>query len=82
MPVRETKKNLIVDHVSNYNVTIATPKDNPYYAVNSFVHHCLSKLGPLENLIAENGNESLNTESATCRNLFKARRSPRTSPAP
>ena len=73
---------VIFDLFSNYIVTVPTPKNNAYYAVNSLNHPWISKFGPPYHLITDRGTEYLNPETANCSTMLNFGHSPRTSHAP
>ena len=62
---------------SSLTVTLPTSK-NAHYAINSFIHYWVSKLGPPRDLITDRGTEYLNTEMANRCTRFIIRHSPRT----
>ena len=52
---------VINDRFSNYIVLVSTPRSNAQYAVKTKFHYCISKNGPPQDLITDEGTDYLNS---------------------
>ena len=73
---------VIVDHFSNYVVTLPALENIVQYAVNAFFQHWNSNVVSLQKLIAAKKTEFSISETANCCILFDTRRSCRASHSP
>ena len=70
---------VIVDAFSHFVVTVPTKQNNSQNAVNSLLHHWITKFGPPVYLVTDRGSEYINSELCT---TMGVRHSPRTPYAP
>ena len=73
---------VIVSHISNYIVTVTTPKITAQYAVNFLFRHWISNFGPPQYATTNRGTECLKIETPKRCFLFIIIQSPRTSYGP
>ena len=73
---------VIVNHFSNYIVTVPTPKKECSLCCKCNIHHWISKFGPPQILFTDRRTENFISETANCCTLFIFHHSPRTSHAP
>ena len=73
---------VIVDAFSHFVVTIPIKQNNAQNAVNSLLHHWITKFGPPVYLVTDRGSEYINSEFAKLCTTMGIRHSPRTPYAP
>ena len=73
---------VIVDAFSHFVVTIPIKQNNAQNAVNSLLHHGITKFGPPVYLVTDRGSEYINSELANFSTTMGIRQSPRTPYAP
>ena len=73
---------MIVDAFSHFVVTEPIKQNNAQNAVNSLLHHWITKFGPPVYLITDRGSEYINSELANPCTTMGIRHSPRTPYAP
>ena len=73
---------VIVDAFSQFVVTVPIKQNNAQNAVNSLLHHCITKFGPPIYLVTDRGSEYINSELANLCTTMGIRHSPRTPYAP
>ena len=72
----------IVDAFSHFVVTVLVKHNNAQNAVNSLLHHWITKFGPPIYLVTDRGSEYINSEFANLCTIMGIRHSPRTPYAP
>ena len=73
---------VIVDAFSHFVVTVPFKQNNAQNAVESLLHHWITKFGPAVYLVADRGSEYINSELANLCTTMGIRHSPRTPYAP
>ena len=73
---------VIVDAFSHFVVTVPIKQNNSQNAVNSLLHHWITKFGPPVYLVTDRGSEYINSEFANLCTTMGIRHSPRTPYAP
>ena len=73
---------VIVDAFSHFVVTVPVKQNNAQNAVNSLLHHWITKYGPPVYLVTDRGSEYINSELANLCTTMGIRHSPRTPYAP
>ena len=73
---------VIVDAFSHFVVTVPIKQNNAQNAVNSLLHHWITKFGPPVYLVTDRGTEYINSEFANLCTTMGIRHSPRTPYAP
>ena len=73
---------VIVDAFSHFVVTVPIKQNNAQNAVNSLLHHWITKFGPPVYLVTDRGSEYINSELANLCTTMGIRHSPRTPYAP
>ena len=73
---------VIIDAFSHFVVTVPTKRNNAQNAVNSLLHHWITKFGPPVYLVTDRGTEYTNSEFANLCTTMGIRHSPRTPYAP
>ena len=73
---------VIVDAFSHFVVTVPIKQKNAQNAVNSLLHHWITKFGPPVYLVTDRGSEYINSELAKLCTIMGIRHSPRTPYAP
>ena len=73
---------VIVDAFSHFVVTIPVKRNNAQNAVNSLLHHWITKFGPPVYLVTDRGSEYINSELANLCTTMGISHSPRTPDAP
>ena len=73
---------VIVDAFSHFVVTVPLKQNNAQNAVNSLLHHWITKFGPPVYLVTDRGTEYNNSEFANLCTTMGIRLSPRTPYAP
>ena len=73
---------VIVDAFSLYVVTVPVKQNNAQNAVNSLLHHWITKFGPPVYLVTDRGSDYFNSELANLCTTMGIRHSPRTPYAP
>ena len=73
---------VIVDVFSLFVVTVSIKRNNAQNAVNSLLHHWITKFGPPVKLVTDRGSENINSELANLCTTMGIRHSPRTPYAP
>ena len=73
---------VIVDAFSDFVVTVPIKQNNAQNAVNSLLHHWITKFGPPVYLVTDHGSEYINSELANLCTTMGIRHSPRTPYAP
>ena len=69
---------VIVDAFSHFVVKIPKKQNNAQNAVNSLLHHWITKIGPPVLLVTDSGSEYINSEFANLCTTMGIRQSPRT----
>ena len=69
---------VIVDAFSHFVVTVPIKQNNAQNAVNSLLHHWITKFGPPVYLVTDRGTEYINSEFANLCTTMGIRHSPRT----
>ena len=72
----------IIDAFSHFVVTVPIKQNNAQNAVNSLLHHWITKFGPPVYLVTDRGTEYINSEFANLCTTMGNRHSPRTPYAP
>ena len=79
---RPSKQNsyihMIVDVFSHFVVTVPVKQNNAQNAVNSLLHHWITKFGPPIDLVTDRGSEYINCELGNLYTTMGIRHSPRT----
>ena len=73
---------MIVDAFSPFVVTVPIQQNNAQNAINSLLHHWITKFGPPVYLVTDRGSEYINSELANLCTTMGIRHSPRTPYAP
>ena len=73
---------VIVDAFSHFVVTVPVKQNNAQNAVNSSLHHWITKFGPPVYLVTDRGSKCKNSELANICTTMGIRHSPRTPYAP
>ena len=73
---------VIVDAFSHFVVTVPIKQNNAQNAVNSLLHHWITKFGPPVYIVTDRGTEYINSEFANLCTTMGIRQSPRTPYAP
>ena len=73
---------VIVDAFSHFVVTVPIKHNNAQNAVNSLLHHWITKFGPPVYVVTDRGTEYINSEFANLCTTMGIRHSPRTPYAP
>ena len=73
---------VIVDAFSHFVKTVPVKQNNAQNAVNSLLHHWITKFGPPIYLVTDPGSEYINSEIANLCTTMGIRHSPRTPYAP
>ena len=73
---------VLVDAFSHFVVTVPVKQNNAQNAVNSLLHHWITKFGPPIYLVTDRGSEYINSELANLCTKMGIRHPPRTPPAP
>ena len=73
---------VIVDAFSHFVVTVPIKQNNAQNAVNSLLHHWITKFGPPVYLVTDRGSEYIKSEFANLCTTMGIRHSPRTPYAP
>ena len=69
-------------HFGHFVVTIPVKQNNAQNAVNSLLHHWITKFGPPVYIVTDRGSEYINSELANLCTTMEIRHSPRTPYAP
>ena len=81
-PNQNSYIHVIVDAFSHFVVTVPIKQNNAQNAVNSLLHHWITKFGPSVYLVTDRGSEYINSEFANLCTTMGIRHSPRTPYAP
>ena len=73
---------VIIDAFSHFVVTNPAPKINSKYAIQTLLHHWITKFGPPQYLVTDRGTEYINQDMAHLCSLFHINHSPRTPYSP
>ena len=73
---------VIVDAFSHFVVTNPAPNITSKYAIQTLLHHWITKFGPPQYLVIDRGTESVNQDMAHLCSLFNINHSPRTPYSP
>ena len=73
---------MIVDAFNHFVVTVPVKQNNAQNAVNSLLHHWITKFGPPVSLVTDRCSEHINSELAKLCTTMGFRHSPRTPYAP
>ena len=73
---------VIIDAFSHFVVTNPAPNINSKYAIQTLLHHWITKFGPPQYLVTDRGTEYINQDMAHLCSLFHINHSPRTPYSP
>ena len=72
----------IIDAFSHFVVINRAPQISPKYAIQTLLHHWITKLGPPQRLVTDRGTECINLDMTHLCSLFNVNHSPRTPNSP
>ena len=73
---------VIIDAFSHFVVTNPAPHITSKYAIQTLLHHWITKFGPPQYLVTDRGTEYINQDMAHLCSLFHINHSPRTPYSP